>query len=246
VTSPVFVDAYALDDGGHLDIDALVAAGLPWAGIGLKATEGLYYPKDPSWFHSYWPKARSAAGARYGQTFFRFAYHYFRTDEDAVKQADFALGLVDSAGGWAEGDLRLVVDVESAEQPVGVMAQQVIDGVSAFAERVKTRHGQAPILYAGSYLRDLKITDHMGCAYLITAAYGATLPASLYESMGWDLAELLGWQYCSTDAYTGPANYPRQCPLGPGPLDLTALTIANGSTPEQQLAWLQGDIAHGA
>lgn len=246
MTSPVLADIYELDDKGKPGIAAYVAAGLPFAGIGMKATEGTYYPKTPTWFQTYWPLVKSIASARYGHDFFRYAYHYFRIDEDGTKQADLALGLVDSAGGWDFGDLRLVVDVESAEQPAGISAQQVIDGVSTFAARVKARHGRLPILYAGSYIRDLKIKDHMGCAYLITAAYGSVLPISLYLDMGWALTELLGWQYQGTDDWSGPVGYPRQCPLGSGPQDLTAITIANGATPEQQLEWIRNDIATGA
>lgn len=246
MTSPIFVDAYAEDfNEQQPNIGALVAAGLPWAGMGVKATEGTYYPanrpRDLAWFQAVWPAIKTAANARYGVDFFRWTYHYFRVDEDPIQQAELCLGLVDSAGGWADGDLPLIVDVETSEQPRGTTAHQVIDGVSTFAARVAALNGRVPILYAGSYIRDLGITDHMGCQRLITAAYGSTLPAHLYLDMGWSLDDLLGWQYQGTEAFTGPKGYPQKCPLtSPGqPLDLTAITIANGSTPEEQLAILR-------
>lgn len=240
--SPIFADVYENDLNGNPNIQAYVDAGLPWAGIGLKATEGTYYPRNPNWFQKHYPLVKNLAGARWGQTFFRWSYHYFRVDEDPVKQADFYMGLVESSGGFDIGDLRPVVDVESSEQPAHASPQQVIDGVSAFAARIKSRHGKAPILYGGSYLRDLMITDHMGCAYLITADYNSSLPAFIYTQMGWPLDKLLGWQFQGTGNWSGPPSYPRVCPLGAGPLDLTAVTIANGSTPEQQLEWIRNDI----
>lgn len=186
-----------------------------------------------------WPAARSAAGARYGANWFRYAYHYFIVGEDGAKQADFALGLVDSAGGWGPGDLPLVVDVETAEQPAGVTPQQVIDGVSEFAIRYAAAAGKEPILYAGSFIRGLGITSHMGCQLLITAAYGSTLPARLYLEMGWTLAELLGWQYQGAgNGFTGPKGYPQTCALGEGEVDLTAVTIDDSASYDEQIAAL--------
>ncbi len=240
--SPVFVDAYELDLNSRPNIDALVDAGMPWAGLGMKATEGLYYPKNPEWFQRVWPETRLAAirAMRYGADFFRYAYHYFRVDEDGTKQADYALGLIDSAGGWDHGDLPMMVDVETAEQPTDATPQQVIDGVSSFAVRVAEKTGKAPILYGGSYIRGLGITSHMGCQLLITAAYGSTLPSRLYTKMGWPLELLLGWQYQGGgDGYSGPKGYPRECPLGPGDLDLTAVTICDGQPVDAQLAFLR-------
>jgi hypothetical protein len=241
MVSPLSVDLYEEDLHGHPGMQAYFRAGLPWAIVGLKATEGDYYPRDPTWFHTTYPLVKECAGDRWGDTAFRWAYHYFRVDRDPIKQADLHMGLVDSAGGQGLGDLRAVVDVESSEQPKNATAQQVIDGVTKFAERIKTRQGRAPILYAGSYIRALKITDHMGCEFLMTAAYGSSLPSRLYTEMGWPIDKLLGWQYQGTEGYSGPKNYPRECPMGPGPLDLTAITICDGVAPEQQLAWLRLD-----
>lgn len=240
--SPVFVDVYPPDDYGHPNLEALVQAGLPWAGIGLKGTEGVYYPanntKALEWFQKYWPLAETLAGDRYGVNFFRWTYHYFRVDEDPIKQADLILGLVDSCGGWGLGDLPPVVDVETAEQPASATNQQIIDGVTAFSQRIEAQFGSKPILYAGSYLRGREIRDHLGCQLLITAAYGSVLPSELYTSMGWDLESLLGWQYCGTSKFTGPKNYPQKSPLGELPNDLTAITIPG--SPDDQIAFLQG------
>ena len=241
MTSPVLGDIYSLDLHGNPDIQTLVDAGYPWCGLGLKATEGTYYPQDPSWFQKFWPLTKSIAikANRYGQDFFRYAYHYFRVDEDAIRQAELFLGLIDSAGGWDIGDLRAMVDVETAEQPSGISNQQIIDGVTTFARHIAERTGRAPIGYWGSYIRDRKITDQMGCAYLVTAAYGSTLPSYLYTDMGWPLEKLLGWQYMEAGTPTGPKGYPQVSPMGS--IDLTAVTICNGATSDEQLEWLRSD-----
>lgn len=242
MTSPVLVDLYSGDLNGKPDLAALVAAGLPWAGVMLKATEGVYYPKDSRWFDAYWPAIKTTAGSRYGVDFFRGAYHYFRVDEDPVAQADFYLSVIQHAGGFSKGDLWPVVDVESAENPVHASAQQVIEAVSAFSWRIIAAYGKAPVLYAGSYIRDRQITDHMGCELLWTAAYGSALLAHLYTNMGWKLSELFAWQYQGTDFHSGPIGYPQASPIGPGPVDLSAVTIQNGLVSDYQLAWIRSHI----
>lgn len=244
--SPVWGDVYALDDGGHPNIQALVDAGMPWSGLTLKASEGTYYPssKQVAWFNTYWPLTKQIAerAHRYGQNFFRGAYQYFRVTESALEQVELYLRTIDGAGGWGAGDILPMVDLESAENPPVIAPQVVIDQVTKFADLMEQLHGRRPILYAGSYVRDLGIKSHMGCAYLWTAAYGSTLPAHEYLDMGWRLDELLGWQYQGTEGYTGPKNYPQHCPIGPGPMDLSAITIENGASPDEQLQWIRDNL----
>ena len=242
---PILSDFYSKDDGGHPDVEALAQAGAPWCGVLLKVSEGTYYTSG-DWLKDYWTRVRAAGirAHRYGLSWFRAGYHYFRVDQDPVKQADLFLSMVQAAGGWdLDGDLWPVVDVETAEQPPIVSAQQIVDSVSKFSERLATAHGRRPVLYAGSFIRDHRITDHMGCQYLITAAYGSALPAKLYVDMGWPLDKLLGWQYEGTDGYSGPSGYPRTSPAGAGPQDLTAITICNGATPDEQLAWIAAHLS---
>jgi GH25 family lysozyme M1 (1,4-beta-N-acetylmuramidase) len=237
----ILSDFYAKDDGGHPNITALVAAGRPWCGVVLKATEGTYYSSG-DWLKTVWAQARTAAADRYGVDWFRGAYHYFRVDEDPIAQATKFLAAVDAVGGWSTGDLWPIVDVETAEQPPIVPAEQIVSNLTKYAEKIRTAHGRAPMLYAGSYFRDHGIKDHCGCQYLWTAAYGSTLPATLYTNMGWPLELLFGWQYEGTDGYSGPKSYPRDSPAGSGPQDLTAVTICNGATPDEQLAWIRAHI----
>jgi GH25 family lysozyme M1 (1,4-beta-N-acetylmuramidase) len=254
MTSPVFVDLYAEDIDGKPHLDALVKAGLPWAGLGLKASEGTYYPSghQADWFNTYWPATKFAAGSRYGKSFYRYAYHYYRVGEDPAQQAQLFLKTIENAGGWGLGDLWPMIDVESAENPSSGshLPAQVEDEVTELANYLFTEHGRKPVLYGGSYLRDLGITSHMGCQYFSTAIYGLTLNTpsqpdtrKFIASMGWSMDQLLSWQYQGTDGWSGPSHYPRICPMASTPLDLSAM-ICGGSTQDEQLAWIAANINH--
>lgn len=238
-------DIYSADCYGKPDIAALVAAGLPWAGLILKATEGTSYPTQPSsraWFLKNWPLTKSLAGARYGETWFRGAYLYWRADADPVAQADFYLQLVEEAGGWGDGDLWPMVDVESAgNSNPALSGQQVIDSVSAVTARLHEKLGRTPMLYGGSFMYDLGITSHMGCNTLLFPRYTSTLPAQTYERIGWklqaEMPTLWGWQYAG-DGESYLAGYPSVSPLGGG--DISALIVAGGG--DAALAWTKANL----
>jgi GH25 family lysozyme M1 (1,4-beta-N-acetylmuramidase) len=221
---------YADDLGGRPDLAKLVAAGAPWSGVWLKATEGTYYPRDPSWFRTYWPLAKTLAGERYGKTWWRGAYHFVNVGDDPVAQADAFLKLVDSAGGWDAGDVWPYLDVEnSRSQPAHASAQQVIDAVSAVVARISAVTGRDVTLYGCSWMHDLNITDRMGCAHIHVARYTNTLPRHTYEAIGWDLSDLLGWQGIGVDDHgdaLGDWSYPRTSPIGN--VDISAIVIDGG------------------
>lgn len=234
---PLIVDAYSGDFGGMPDIKALVAAGLPWAGIVLKATEGTYYPAagKADWFLDHWYRARVHAGARYGKTWVRGAYHYFRADEDPVLQAEKFLGLVHQAGGFSDGDLWPMIDVESAENPTNITAAQLEDGVAAWTAKVLAETGRTSMLYGNVYLAERGVTSYMGCGALTVARYSATLPAVTYERLGWILANpaqmptLWGWQYSGDPDGGYLAGYPTKCPMSPTEnADIIAIVAAGG------------------
>src|SRR5437899_12494659 len=114
MTSPILVDVYSGDLNGKPNITALASAGRPWCGLGLKVSEGTYYPdqSQAKWIDDHWQVARTAAGIRYGQDWFRYGYHYLRIGEDITKQVELFLKTIDTAGGWGPGDLIPMVDVE--------------------------------------------------------------------------------------------------------------------------------------
>jgi GH25 family lysozyme M1 (1,4-beta-N-acetylmuramidase) len=234
-TDPLIVDVYSGDGITQEKLTELATAGRPWCGAICKASEGLRADRG---FAATWPAIRAAGGPRYGIDWFRGAYHFLRFDVDAMSQAASYLELVGAAGGWDVGDLWPIVDVERGQISARVTRTQVELAVRTFAIHVTRETGRAPMMYAGSFLRDLGITDHLGCQLLWTARYAADLPARTYESIGWTRARLWGWQYrgvpaAPTDA--APATYPTTTPIGD--LDISAIVIDDDNGHEAPIAW---------
>jgi hypothetical protein len=97
MTDPLIVDVYQGD--GPKDWPALAAAGAPWHGAILKATQGTYY-RDTAWLAPNWRSLRQVAPERYGVDWFRGAYHYLDVRQGGLEQADAFLAAIDYAGGW--------------------------------------------------------------------------------------------------------------------------------------------------
>lgn len=190
----------------------------PFVGAIIKATEGTHYDGG-AWFQRHWPAIQR-------ESLLRGCYHYVSFGESAEQQLDFFLRTVDRAGGWGPNDL-IAVDVERGGQRVPLTAQLVIDTTTTIARGIHEATGIPVILYGGELIRSLNITDHMGCSYLWTARYAATLPASSYTSMGWHLDELVMWQYCGKETATRVESYlpgyPSTTPCGPA--DISVLTM---------------------
>jgi GH25 family lysozyme M1 (1,4-beta-N-acetylmuramidase) len=230
MTDSLIVDAYEGD--GRKDWAALAAAGDPWRGAILKATQGTYY-SGGTWFSGQWRLVDLAGrhANRQASHWIRGAYHYLDLRQDAVAQADHFLAVLTRAGGARPFDV-LAVDVERAGQRENISGAQVVDRVSAFARRVKDRTGKWLLLYGGSYLAELGIVDRMGCKYLWTARYTETLPAVTYTRIGWDLASLAMWQYAGV-AGNGHVEaklkgYPTTAP-GCGAIDISAVVLPGGT-----------------
>lgn len=237
-TDPIVVDAYENDLDGSPDWATLAASGLPWAGAIIKCTEGTYYA--PGWFLTNWRQLATFASSmadRWGRSWFRGAYLYWQRSSNPVAQGELYLSMIEAAGGWLPGDLWPIIDVEHGNND-GVTKAEVEDEVTQLAYWLAQRTGRKPMLYGGSLLRDLGITSHLGCGMLWTAAYGATLPASYYTSIGWSRETLWGWQYRGTSGNTAvPAGYPTTSPIGR--LDLTAMVIDDAKGPTAPLVWTQ-------
>ena len=216
----LLVDVYSGDLGGNPNWQAAVDAPNVVGAI-IKATESTTF--DTTWFAENWREVKEIGGDRYGQTWFRGAYHFLKFDRDGVAQADFYLDGIDSAGGFDVGDIIPIVDVElgNSGEPDeqgrvrprnsnwDASAQQIIDCTTAFAERVKERSGQEVMLYGNGAMRDKSITDRMGCDWLWIPRYTATLPRVMYERAGWSLDRVAMWQYCG-DGTASLANYPNE------------------------------------
>lgn len=223
---PLAIDLYAGD--GDFDLAKVIAAGAPWHLVMLKATQGNYY-RASGWFGRMWKIARDTE--RYGVDWFRTAYHYLDVRVDAKLQADYFLAEVERAGGWGHGDIYPCVDVERGGQRVEVSAQQVIDVTSTWVDAVRTVTGQRVVLYGGSYLRDLKIVDHMGCSFIWVADYERHLDPHHYADISFSLAELFAWQGVGVNGdgtVSGKWDEPYPLTTPAGRADLSAVTIDGG------------------
>lgn len=221
--SPLFVDYFENDPAPDLSV---VAQNSRYAGAIIKATEGLhYFPKV--WFAKSWTAIAEQNG--YGTTWFRGCYHFLKFDQNGAAQADYYLKAIDDGGGWGNSDLWPIVDVELGGETNSnrkATAQQVIDCTTAFAERVGFVTGRDVMLYGNGAMRDLGITDRMGCDWLWCPRYTATLPSVIYERAGWTVDQLALWQYAG-DGTGELATYPVATPDGKK-IDHSALVLQGG------------------
>jgi len=239
---PLLVDVYPQDVGGKPDWTALVAAGAPWHGAILKVSEGLggnavWQVALEAWFRAQWPMIRQIAGPRYGVDFFRGGYHFLRVGLDGAEQADHYLRRIEAAGGWGDGDLWPIVDVEEGSGNHAHSRQETVDTTSLFAETVRARTGREVVLYGGSWIADLGIRERMGCSWLWRPRYTAALPPDCYEDIGWTRDRVLAWQYVG-DGDGKLAGYPLTSPIGK--VDISAVLVAGGGT--HALEWLRSNL----
>ena len=222
---PLFPDVYA--DDNPCDWSAFAAAGPPWSGAILKATQGTTYSSG-EWLKTNW---LALATAHAGHGTIRGAYHYAQLAQSGKAQALFYLQTVAAAGGFKPGDLWPIVDVESADN-TGITAAQAEDCIGEFAATILAEIGRETMMYGGSLPYDLGITSRMGCSWLWFPRYTATLPANTYERIGWSLDALFGWQYKPAGGSAlleTPSGvlYPNDAP-GCGNVDMTVLIFPGG------------------
>lgn len=216
---PLIVDCYPGD--GQPNWDVLAAAGVPWVGAYIKATQGTHW-KDDKWFGQNWTKLLAVGVDRYGKDWSRGAYHYLDARINGTAQAEHYLATVGRAGGFGPHDFMPMVDVERAGNE-GVSASAMVKCTSDFVYRVHEVTGRQVMLYGGEYLYALGITDHCGATLLAVARYTESLPLSTSTRIGWPLGKLGLWQYCG-DGVSYLKNYPSQAP-GCGPIDISAVVL---------------------
>ena len=103
----------------------------------VKASEADYY-RD-STFDDNWLGAKSAG-------LLRGAYHFFRCNVDAKRQADSFINYVKSFND--DGELPPVLDLETND---GQKKEKIILAVKTWIDRVETAFGRKPIIYSGQY-----------------------------------------------------------------------------------------------
>jgi lysozyme len=159
-----------------------------------KATEGLDYT-DPTFATNY-------AGIR-AAGLLRSAYHMGHPAVNAAAQADFFYDTVQPQS----GDLPLVLDLEKTDS---MTPTQVRSFVVGFVNRLTTRLGRAPIIYAGFYFwRDSAGNgSNLGCPLWLAAYNNTPLVPAAWSAFSF-------WQYSSTGSVAG---------LNPVDLDACALS----------------------
>ena len=103
----------------------------------VKATEAITY-KDPT-FDDNWLGAKSAG-------LLRGAYHFFRCNVDAKKQADYFIDYVKTLND--DGELPPVLDLET---PDGQRKEKIIPAAKIWLDRVEAVFGKKPIIYSGQF-----------------------------------------------------------------------------------------------
>jgi GH25 family lysozyme M1 (1,4-beta-N-acetylmuramidase) len=103
----------------------------------IKATEGENYA-DPT-FSANWSGAKSAG-------LLRGAYHFFRPNLDAKKQAKKFIDYVKATKD--HGELPHVLDIESHD---GQRKEKIIASAKTWLDEVEKAFGRKPIIYSGQY-----------------------------------------------------------------------------------------------
>ncbi|MGE5202159.1 MAG: GH25 family lysozyme [Acidobacteriota bacterium] len=191
----LFVDLYPLDLGPKPPW-SVVAATPGFCGAIIKASEGTQYD-DRGWFAANWPAVRDAGGDRYGESWFRGAYLFLKFAQSGADQADAYLKAIDDAGGWGDGDILPIVDVELGSETNSnrkASAQQIIDCTTECAERLRQQTSRRVILYGRGAMRDLSINSRMGCDAVWNPSYTAQMVRHGLEA--WELEDIVLWQYC--------------------------------------------------
>lgn len=89
--------------------------------------------------------------------FFRGAYHYYRPDENSIKQADNFI----SAVKLTKGDLPPVLDIEKVSSVQSI--DSLKSGIRKWLVKVETHYGVKPIIYSGeSYYTDFLKEEFTG------------------------------------------------------------------------------------
>jgi lysozyme len=138
---------------GDIDWSAVAADGIEFAFI--RVSDGLgYYDTE---FQDNWEGAQANG-------IIRGAYQFFRSDEDAVAQADL---LLEEIGTFEEGDLPPVIDVETTD---GQTSSTIVSKVQQWIDHVEAATGRAPIIYTAKWFWQSNVGSSAFADYPLWAA----------------------------------------------------------------------------
>ena len=182
----------------NVDWEAVKAAGHTF-GI-VKVSEGLGTP-DRVFGKGRWQAMRDAG-------LVRGVYHFARPQKgrDPKDEVKEFLDLVDAAGGFDEGDLVPVLDLEAFGKAGKLSAKQTFEWASGFAEAVHARVGRRPIIYTGVFWRETmgNPPDNLRCPLWLAAFVRDPKP---FVPVAWAKESFAIWQHTETGSSAGvPGN----------------------------------------
>lgn len=210
----IVTDIYPRDLGPNPPYHVLpglkFSSGKEIVGCIIKASEGLGWgAANEKWFKRGWAEIKKVGGDKYGADWFRGCYHFLRFSVDGAKQADYFCDLVDSAGGWGDGDLMPLLDIEEGGQGSWApgplekcdkvtkkrLADEVTTCATAFVKRFKERTGLRIAIYGRGLFRDLEMKScKFGADAVTNPAYTRIMPRM--EQYGIPLDFITNWQLC--------------------------------------------------
>jgi len=187
---------------GRVNWDAVKGAGCAFAFA--KATEGAGVT-DP-FFAANWAGMKAAG-------LLRGAYHFFRPEQDAARQAAHFLSAVQ----FQPGDLPPVLDVEVND---GVTGSALVGGVQTWLDAVEPAAGVTPVIYTAASFWNAHFNDQFG-QYPLWLAHYAPAPAPLPH--GW--TDWTFWQYSQSLRVEGVNGSADHDYFNGSPADLQALAV---------------------
>jgi GH25 family lysozyme M1 (1,4-beta-N-acetylmuramidase) len=229
----IIPDVYPLDPTGATPpfqvLPGLNVEGKEVVGCYIKASQGTgWAPQYEQWFRTNWQRMAAVRDGRpTGTEFHRGTYHFLVFLQDGAAQADYFADLIQSAGGWGEGDLMPWVDVESGGQGAwdhGVEDLSTLDTVTkaklaadvtrvttAYIARLKQRFPGIRVgLYGRGIFRDLAMTScRFGADAVCNPAYTSHPPSMI--TYGWPLSDMVEWQLAG-DGQVAAVGFPVTIP----------------------------------
>jgi lysozyme len=182
----------------NVDWDQVKAAGHSFAFA--KVSEGLGTP-DRVFGPGRWKAMRDAG-------LVRGVYHFARPQRgrDPKDEVVEFLGLVEQAGGFEDGDLVPVLDLEDFGAAGRLTARQTLEWARGFVEEIHARVGRRPIIYTGVFWRDTMDNppDDLMCPLWLAAFVRDPKP---FIPRAWAQESFAIWQHTETGSTGGvPGN----------------------------------------
>jgi lysozyme len=178
----------------NVDWDAVKAAGHSFAFS--KVTEGLGTP-DTIFGRGRWEAMKEAG-------LVRGVYHFARPQRgrDPKDEVEEFLGRVDDAGGFDDGDLVPVLDLEAYGAAGKLTARKTLEWARGFVEEVHHRIGRRPIVYTGVFWRESMDDppDDLGCPLWLAAYVKDPRP---FIPKAWAQEGYTIWQHTETGSTGG-------------------------------------------